>query len=123
MTFNYFSRPAMLLLGLAMAGCQGPPPPTSADAAVRADCRQQVEREYNAQNRVDLTRRDERDFAFAGTYNPGIASRGLGAAFHRDQMVDNCLRASGATGVQPRPGIGPTFSPAAIGGRTSTLNP
>ena len=122
MSLKLFSIAGSLLVVLA-AGCQRPPPPTQADAALRSDCRQQVEREYNAQNRVDLTRRDERDFAFAGTYNAGIASRGLGAEFQNDQRIESCLRANGAPDAQPVPGVGPVFSPADRGAGTSSLRP
>ena len=114
---------APLLLAIVVGGCQKPPPPTHADAAIRADCRQQVERQYNAQNRADLTRRDERDFAFAGTYNTGIPSRGLGAEYQREQNVADCLRASGDRGGQPVPGVGPVFSPADRDAGTSSLRP
>lgn len=118
--------PATTAIGLALilvAACQPPPPPTPADTAIRADCRQTVEREYAAQNRADLTRRDERDLPFASSYNSGIASRGLGAEYSRDQMVTDCLRARGEGAAQTTPGVGPAFSPAAIGTGSSSLRP
>lgn len=114
-----------LLLTLALcglAGCYRPPAPTRADAAIRTDCRQTVERQYNAQNRVDLTRRVDRDAAFANSYNNGLTTRGLGAAYQRDQMMTDCLRASGDAEPQGAPGVGPTFSPVNIGA-PSTLQP
>ncbi len=109
-------------IALAAVGCARPAPPTTADASVRAECRQTVEREYAAQNRADLTRRDERDFAFAGSYNSGISSRGLGAEFSRDQMVTDCLRSRGDAAGQPAPGVGPAFSPTQQG-TGSSLRP
>ena len=112
-----------LLVATGVAGCYRPPPPTRADTAVRTDCRQQVERQYNAQNRVDLTRRDDRDVAFANNYNSGIASRGLGAQYHREQMITDCLRESGDTTQTADPGVGPAFSPVGIGAGSSTLRP
>ena len=112
-----------VVLASFVTGCQRPPPPTRADAQARADCRTQVEREYNAQNRVDLTRRDERDFAYAGTYNSGIPSRGLGAEYHREQMLGDCLRAAGDGSATATPGVGPVFSPADSGAGTSSLRP
>ena len=115
-------RAALAFAAAGLAGCYHPPPPTRADTVLKTDCRQQVEREYNAQNRVDLTRRDDRDSAFANSYNSGISSRGLGAEYHREQMVTDCLRASGDA-AQPTPGIGPSFSPANAGAGTSTLRP
>ncbi|MDT7953138.1 MAG: hypothetical protein RQ966_16675 [Acetobacteraceae bacterium] len=112
---------AVLTSGLT--GCYHPPPPTRADLDTKAECRQQVERQYNLQNRVDLTRRDERDYAFAATYNSGIPSRGLGAEYHREQMVTDCLRSAGDTNTGATPGVGPTFSPADRGAGTATLRP
>lgn len=114
--------PFAVLLILA-AGCQRPPPPTRADAQARADCRETVDREYSAQNRADLTRRDERDYAFAGTYNSGLVSRGMGAQYQVDQMITDCLRASGDKGGQAVPGVGPVFSPAERGAGTPSLQP
>ena len=111
-----------LATACGLAACYRPPAPTRVDSEIRNDCRQSVERQYNAQNRADLTRRDERDYAFAGTYNSGIASRGLGAEYHREQMVSDCLRASG-TPPSASPGVGPVFSPAAGGPGRSTLSP
>ena len=111
------------LLALSLAGCYRAPPPTRADVDAKAECRQQVERQYNAQNRVDLTRRDERDFAFAGNYNSGISSRGLGAEYGREQMVSNCLRSIGDNASAPTPGVGPAFSPVNAGSGASSLRP
>ena len=111
------------LLVASLAGCYRPPPPTRADIDTKAQCRQQMERQYNAQNRVDLTRRDERDFAFAGNYNSGIASRGLGAEYGREQMVTDCLRSAGDSASAPTPGVGPAFSPVNAGSGSSSLRP
>lgn len=120
------NRLVLLALAALLAACQPPRSgPVSADTAARVDCREQVERQYNAQNRADLTRRDERDYAFAGTYNGGIASRGLGAEYAREQAVDGCLRAAGERGQRAgtSPGVGPAFSPANTGAGASSLRP
>lgn len=111
------------VIALGITGCYRPPLPTRADADTKAECRQQVERQYNAQNRVDLTRRDERDFAFAGSYQSGISSRGLGAEYGREQMVTDCLRSSGDGASAATPGVGPAFSPANSGTGTSSPRP
>ncbi len=116
-------QPAILLLALAAGACQQPAAPTRADAAARADCRESVDREYSAQNRADLTRRDERDYAFASSYNSGLVSRGMGAQYQVDQMITDCLRSSGNSGAQATPGVAPAFSPAERGSGGSTLRP
>ncbi len=123
MTAHPFRHPLLLTLALCgLAGCYRPPTPTRADAAIRTDCREAVERQYNAQNRVDLTRRVDRDTAFANSYNSGLTSRGLGASYYHDQMITDCLRASGDANAQPTPGVGQTFSPVGLGA-PSTLTP
>lgn len=117
-------RFAVALVAVAgLAGCYRPPPSTRADTEIKTDCRQQVERQYNAQNRVDLTQRVDRDTAFANSYNSGISSRGLGAEFHRDQMLTDCMRAAGDSAPQQATGVGPAFSPANAGSGPSSLRP
>lgn len=100
---------------LAMAGCQSAPR-SRADVATAAACRAEVDRVYAAQNRAELSQRDQRDTPFAGSYNSGITSRGLGTLFGRDNQVSSCVNKSsrlntGASTVDT--GIGPTFSPTA----------
>ncbi len=112
-----FSRPLPLLLlaAVALAGCQPPPRPTRAAAAAAQACRAEVDRVYAAQNRVDLSTRDQRDTPFASGYNSGITSEGLGARYGRDNQLTSCLNNSTAPGTPTSdafsPGIGPTFSP------------
>ena len=101
------------LVPLLAAGCQSAPR-SRADAAASAACRAEVDRVYAAQNRVELSQRDQRDTPFAGSYNSGITSRGLGTRFGRDNQLSSCIsNATGpgaaATGVDV--GTGPTFSP------------
>jgi hypothetical protein len=115
--------PVSVALILTLVACQRPLPPTAADASIRADCRQTVEREYAAQNRADLTRRDERDLPFASSYNSGVASRGLGAEYSRDQLVTDCLRAHADGADQPSPGVGPALSPINRGPGSTSLTP
>jgi len=98
-----------LLLCLAAAACQQAPR-SRADGQTQAQCRQEVDRVYAAQNRGDLSRRDERDSPFAGAYLPGITTRELGARFARDNQMSSCLaqnRGGPATDISPAP----TFSP------------
>ena len=110
---------AFVIIGLAstlvIAGCQSAPR-SRADAATAAACRAEVDRVYAAQNRAELSRRDQRDTPFAGSYNSGITSRGLGSLFGRDNQVSSCVDGSsgpnaGAATVDT--GTGPTFSPTA----------
>ncbi len=106
---------AALVMALPMlaAGCQ-PAPRSRADAASAAACRAEADRVYAAQNRAELSQRDQRDTPFASSYSSGITSRGLGARFGLDNQVSSCVGSSsspgaGAAGVDS--GTGPTFSP------------
>jgi hypothetical protein len=101
------------LVALLAAGCQGSQAPRSrADVASRQACRDAVDRVYAAQNRADLSRRDERDTAFSGSYNSGIVTRGISSRFGRDQMVTECIQSSGQPGGQATDTTpAPTFSP------------
>ena len=104
---------AAALLPLIAAGCQTAPR-SRADAAANAACRAEVDRVYAAQNRAELSQRDQRDTPFAGSYNSGITSRGLGARFGRDNQVSSCVSnatGSGAAAGAADTGTGPTFSP------------
>jgi len=112
-------RQALAVVGLAgilmMAGCQSAPR-SRADAATAAACRAEVDRVYAAQNRAELSQRDQRDTPFAGSYNSGITSRGLGTLFGRGNQVSSCVSQSsgpnaGAAAIDT--GTGPTFSPTA----------
>jgi len=103
-----------LVVLVAAAGCQQQQqtPRSRADVAARQACRDAVDRVYNAQNRADLSRRDERDYAFAGSYNSGIVTRGMSARYGRDQMVTECVQTTGNGSPAPDTGTSPTFSPA-----------
>ena len=111
-----------ILVLASVAGCQATPRSRATTAATVA-CRAEVDRVYAAQNRVDLSLRDQRDTPFAGGYNSGITSQGLGARYGRDNQLASCINNSTAQGVATSgtvapasaaaPGTGPTFSPAA----------
>ena len=105
--------PLVLLAGLA--ACAPPARPRSNAAAVTAACRAETDRVYAAQNRADLSYRDQRDTPFAGSYNSGITSRGLGARFGRDNLESSCVASNSnpnAAPAAPDAGTGPTFSPS-----------
>lgn len=104
---------AVVLLPMLAAGCQSAPR-SRADAAAAAACRAEADRVYAAQNRADLSRRDQRDTPFASSYNSGITSRGLGTLFGFDNQVSSCVSNSTnstAAGASVDSGTGPTFSP------------
>ena len=106
-------RPLLLAAPVLVAACAGAQPRSAADRAVSAACRQDVDRVYAAQNRRELSFRDQRDTPFASNYNSGVVSAGLGSRFGRDNDVTSCvnLNRPGASSLDT--GTGPTFSPAA----------
>ena len=98
-----------LLVCLSASACQQAPR-SRADVAAQVECRAQVDRTYAAQNRADLSRRDERDMPFAGSYLSGVTTRELGNRYGRENQMAACLsqnRAGPATSAS----TGPTFSP------------
>ncbi len=104
---------AVTLMPMLAAGCQSTPR-SRANAASTAACRAEVDRVYAAQNRADLSRRDQRDAPFASSYNSGITSRGLGTLFGFDNQVSSCVSNSSDPGTgapAADPGNGPTFEP------------
>lgn len=100
--------------GMALlAGCHAAPQ-SRAQAATSAACRAEVDRVYAAQNRSDLSRRDQRDAPLSDNYLSGITSRGLGALFGRDNDISSCISNSSAPGTGAAAadvGTGPTFNP------------
>lgn len=114
------TRPTLcsLALPLLLLGACQPAPRSSggsASAAVNAACRVEVDRVYAAQNRADLSRRDERDTPFASSYLPGITTRQLSQQYARGNQMAECVAAnSNGQATPPAPSTpGPTFSPAA----------
>lgn len=116
--------PATLLLLATLSACAPQPSLTASGTArpsraLTAACRQQVDRAYNAQNRADLSMRDQRDSPLSDNYVSGITSRGLSSAYGRDTDIATCVRnselgtanatpAAANTGTNP---TGPTFTP------------
>ena len=109
-----FPATAFALAAILLAGCQQSRT-TRQDEAVTAACRTEVDRVYAAQNRGDLSRRDQSDTPFSSSYVSGITTQGLGARYSRDNMVSSCLN-NATGGAAPAgvidPGTGPAFSPA-----------
>ena len=115
MTSRSKGRMAVAAAIALLAGCHTAPR-SRADAATSAACRAQVDRVYAAQNRAELSRRDQRDTPLSDNYVSGITSRGLGALFGRDNDISSCISNSSAPGTGAAAvdvGSGPTFSPTA----------
>lgn len=112
-----FPRPLVVAFAaLSLAGCYRPsgPRPT---AAAAAGCRAEVDRVFAAQNRGDLTFRDQRDNPFSSDYFPGNTPRGLGSEYGRDNDYAACIANSGggatpAAASPPAANIGPVFVPS-----------
>lgn len=94
---------------LVLSACQSAPPRPAGNAATVTACREQADRIYAQQNRVDLSRRDDRDTPFASSYNSGITTRGLGARYEWGRQVAACAGSGGPAGDSL---TGPTFSPS-----------
>ena len=103
----------LALLPLLLGACAGRPPQSNADRAAAVACRQEVDRVYAAQNRRDLSYRDQRDAPFASSYNSGVTSAGLGTLFGRDRDIQSCTSQARPGAVSGAIGTGPTFSPTA----------
>ena len=103
----------LVVLPLLMGACAARPPQSSADRAAAAACRQEVDRVYAAQNRRDLSYRDQRDTPFASSYNSGVTSAGLGTLFGRDNDIQACTSQARPGAVSGAIGTGPTFTPTA----------
>lgn len=109
------------LLG-ALSACQAPPPRISGgaggsgavDAAAAAQCRQQAEDMFNAQNRSARIQIDSRDTPFSGAYNSSGPTRGLSDRYAMDSMIGDCIR--NAANRQAGPDLGTAQGqPAAAG--------
>jgi len=95
-------RPA-LRAGLALAaslplfGCADTPPLSRADQAALEACRAHADAAYLEQNRAEMSLRDQSDTPYSVSGLPGVTSSGLSQRYERDEMVRDCLRASGRT--------------------------
>jgi len=97
----------LVLAALLLTGCQQYQRPRASQAATVA-CRAEVDRVYAAQNRVDLSTRDQRDTPFAANFQTGNTTRGLSSEYGRDNQFSSCLNSSAAPG--PAPAVSPTLS-------------
>ena len=93
------------ILAPLLAGCAPSSRPRPSSAALAA-CRQSVDRVYSAQNRVELSTRDQRDTPLSGSYLSGVTSRGLGSEYGRENQIASCL----ANSASPAPAATPAAS-------------
>lgn len=103
---------AVVLALLPLLGCQQPNRAQAPGTrAVVAACRTEVDRQYAAQNRIDLSLEDEKNEPFAAQYVSGLVTRGLSARYARDNALNSCVRDNGGPAKVPDVGEGPTFTP------------
>jgi hypothetical protein len=96
------SRAALCLCALALCGLSGcgfPAPQSGEERAAQDDCREEANRQYNAQHRDALSERDGSDTPFSGATPPPLPSDGLSDRYAFDQSVDTCLKRSAAVPV------------------------
>jgi hypothetical protein len=113
----------LALAGLALAGCQGDPPPPIAsggatsrsDAATQAACRQHADQVYDQRNRGDIyAPQSSVNTPFSANYNPGVTTRGLSDLYSRESLIRDCVRNTGTETnrtVAPSPGTGAVVRP------------
>ena len=95
-----------VLAGNACSFDFGPsPPPQRAEVAAVSACRARADEVFQRQNRdqvyrVDTYNTDTRDAPFGTNGLKGVTSAGLSQQYGRDNMVQDCLRSTGA-GPQP----------------------
>ena len=101
-----------IIAAMAGSACSldigGPPPSQAGRAEVEAvsACRERADQVFDRQNRgqvynTDTYRSITRDAPFTTNGLVGVTSAGLSQQYSRDNMVQNCLRESGAGGVAP----------------------
>lgn len=99
----------LVTAALAGNGCSfelgSAPPPQRAEVAAVSACRARADEVFQRQNRdqvyrVDNYNTDTRDAPFGTSGLKGVTSAGLSQQYGRDNMVQDCLRSSGA-GPQP----------------------
>jgi hypothetical protein len=83
----------------ALGGCRFPGPQSSTERVAEDGCREEADRQYNAQHREDLSERDSRDTPFSGSTPPPLPSDGLSDRYAYENSVDTCLKRSAAVPV------------------------
>jgi hypothetical protein len=92
----------------AVAGCGLYQPVTAEDRDASSACNVEADRVFAAQNRYQLSERDQSNSPYAGNTLPSNPTAGLSDRYQEGQYVDNCLARSAAG--QP---AGPTATSAA----------
>lgn len=96
--------PAWLIPVLALpllAGCAGDAPPLTGEALAHEQtvsaCRQRADQAYDITHRGDIYAAESGvNTPFSANYQPGVPDRGLSARFQHDEMVQDCIRNTGA---------------------------
>jgi hypothetical protein len=97
------SRAALLCVcGVSLgglAGCGFPAPQSDVERSAESDCREDANRQFNAQHRETLSERDGSDTPFSGATPPPLPSDGLSDRYAFEKSVDTCLKRSAAVPV------------------------
>jgi hypothetical protein len=99
------SRAGILLLGIAVACCTGPPHPADrADQAAIAACRSRADEVYLKQNRDLVSRQERIDSPLSSSGVDTLNTAGLAGRYERDSLFDACIKGVQAqTAPQQRP--------------------
>ena len=103
-----FIVPLLIATSVSLGGCGLYHPVTAEDRDATATCNAEVDRVFAAQNRYQLSERDQSNSPYSADTLPNNPSAGLSDRYQQDQMVDKCLARS-AGGV---PASEPVTSPA-----------
>jgi hypothetical protein len=93
------AKALLLLSGFALSGCGFSPPLSDGQREAQQSCREDANRIYNAQNRVQLSERSSPDSPFSGATPPPLPGDGLSEQYGFDKMVSTCLNRSEAVPV------------------------
>jgi hypothetical protein len=81
----------VVLLSLGACAAQTLSP---ADLDRQEDCRAQVDRQYEKQNRYLLSEQDQTGTPYSSHGFPGDTTSGLGDLYRRDRNIDACMRST-----------------------------
>ncbi len=87
-------RAALLLTAIAaapLAGCGLYQPISSDDREANRACTAEADRVFAAQNRYQLSERDQSSTPYSGSALPSNPSAGLSDRYEQEQMVDKCM--------------------------------